>query len=421
MNLSKTTIKLFRHFQRLLLGSFQKDNLPIILSMNFPLFVPTYEIDGRIYRRNIQKTRRNEYGVNFGTSDTADLYGESDSCGSAVNALNSSDETRTMTSESSDLLTTDMTDETDEDQLEQNEEFIVNYNKKTKKWTAKIKIPVLLRRFVIGPKGSMKRKIEEETSCRLNFPTKKKKKHPVEIVSMTSEESVMRCRDRIHLIIHGARDRASYTHFISIPMTHETIKDNFLKFMNTVKNDEELSDSCREETVFQEPRKLHLTITMLSLLDISEEKSISNSLEKIINTRVSEILNGKPLEVEIKGLEIMNDDPTRVNVLYALTSSDKLANVVDTIAHAMSDTGFAPQQDSVKIHLTLMNTRYMWEKKKKRGRMDVAKLLEKYRNYDFGKVTITEVHISILNGSADEYGYYSSIGTFKLNGIIDGT
>ncbi|VDO11642.1 unnamed protein product [Brugia timori] len=90
MNLSKTTIKLFRHFQRLLLGSFQKDNLPIILSMNFPLFVPTYEIDGRIYRRNIQKTRslrcsffRNEYEVNFGTSDTADLYGESDSCGSA--------------------------------------------------------------------------------------------------------------------------------------------------------------------------------------------------------------------------------------------------------------------------------------------------------------------------------------------------
>ncbi|EJW82898.1 hypothetical protein WUBG_06193 [Wuchereria bancrofti] len=100
--------------------------------MDFPLFVPTYEIDGRIYRRNIQKTRRNEYEINFGTSDTADLYGENDSCGAAVDALNSSDETRTMTSESSDLLTTDMADETDDDQLEQNEEFIVNYNKKQK-------------------------------------------------------------------------------------------------------------------------------------------------------------------------------------------------------------------------------------------------------------------------------------------------
>ncbi|EFO16406.1 KH domain-containing protein [Loa loa] len=325
-----------------------------------------------------------------------------------------------MTDESSDLLTTDVADETDEDQLERNEEFVVNYNKKTKKWTAKIKIPVPLRRFVIGPKGSMKRKIEEETSCRLNFPTKKKKKRPVEIMSMTSEESVMRCRDRIHLIIHGARDRATYTHFVSIPMTHETVKDSFLKFMDTIKNDEELSDSCREETVFQESRKLHLTITMLSLLDTDEEKSVSSSLETVINTRVSEILNGKPLEVEIKGLEIMNDDPTRVNVLYALISSEKLSDVVNTIANAMSDTGFAPQQDSVKIHLTLMNTRYMWEKKKERGRMDVTKLLEKYRDYEFGKVTVTEVHISTLNGTIDEQGYYSSIGTFELNKIRDG-
>ncbi|CAG9535086.1 unnamed protein product [Cercopithifilaria johnstoni] len=322
-----------------------------------------------------------------------------------------------MTSESSNLLTTDAADETDEDQLKRGEEFVVNYNKNTKKWTAKIKIPVPLWHFVIGPKGSMKRKIEEETSCRLNFPVKKKKRRPVEIVSMTSEESVMRCRDRIQLIIHEARGRASYTHFVSIPMTHEIIKDSFLKFVNTIKNDEELPDSCREETVFQESRKLHLTITMLSLLDTNEEKSVSNSLETVINTHVREVLSGEPLEVEVKGLEIMNDDPTRVNVLYALISSDKLVNIANTIAEAMSDTGYAPQQNSVKLHLTLMNTRYLWEKKKKREKMDVTKLLEKYRNYDFGKVTIAEVHISNLKGPADEHGYYSSIGTFELNRI----
>ncbi|VBB34792.1 unnamed protein product [Acanthocheilonema viteae] len=238
---------------------------------------------------------------------------------------------------------------------------------------------------------------------------------------MTSEESVMRCRDRIHLVIHETRGRASYTHFISIPMTHEIIKDSFIKFMDTIKNDEELSDSCREETVFQEPKKLHLTITMLSLLDTDEEKSVLNSLETVINTRVREVLSGKSLEVNVKGLEIMNDDPTRVNVLYALISSDKLADIANAIAEAMSDTGFAPQQDSVKIHLTLMNTRYMWEKMKKRGRMDVTKLLEKYRNYDFGKVTIAEVHISNLKGPVDEHGYYSSIGTFELNRITHDT
>lgn len=42
-----------------------------------------------------------------------------------------------MTSESSELLTTDVADETDEDHHKRNKEFIVNYNKKTKKWIAK--------------------------------------------------------------------------------------------------------------------------------------------------------------------------------------------------------------------------------------------------------------------------------------------
>ncbi|VDK79432.1 unnamed protein product [Litomosoides sigmodontis] len=408
MHLSRTATQLFERFRPLLLELFQKGNLSINLPMNFPLFVPTYEVGGRIYRRNIQRTTRNEYEVNLETNDTADLYGESDSCNSAVDTLNSSDETKSMTSESSNPLTTDVADETD-DQLSRDEEFVVNYNKKTKKWTAKIKVPLPLWHVVIGPRESMKKKIEEETSCRLNFPAKKRRKRPV-------EESVMRCRDRIQLLIHGARDRASYTHFVSIPMTHETIKESFLKFVNTVKNDEELSESCRDETVFQESRKLHLTITMLSLLDTDEEKLVSNSLGTVINTRVKEILDGKPLEVKVKGLEIMNDDPTRVNVVYALVSSDKLVDTVNTIAEAMSDTGFAPQQDSVKIHLTLMNTRYMWEKKKKKGRMDVTTLLEKYRNYEFGEVTIAEVHISNLKGPVDEHGYYSSIGTFELNG-----
>lgn len=57
---------------------------------------------------------------------------------------------------------------------------------------------------------------------------------------MTSEESVMRCRDRIELLLLGARDRAAYTHFVSIPMTHEVIKENFRKFVEAVMGDDEL-------------------------------------------------------------------------------------------------------------------------------------------------------------------------------------
>lgn len=57
---------------------------------------------------------------------------------------------------------------------------------------------------------------------------------------MTSEESVVRCRDRIELLLIDARERAAFSHFVSIPMTHENITENFEKFVETVINDDEL-------------------------------------------------------------------------------------------------------------------------------------------------------------------------------------
>ncbi|VDN06159.1 unnamed protein product [Thelazia callipaeda] len=331
---------------------------------------------------------RLQFQANHETGDTPDLYHDSDVCSLSDDVI-SLDEF-SMTSDSSDLKTTDFTDDTDEDRLKQNEEVAINYNNSTKKWSCKITIPTILRRFVIGPKESIKRKIETETSCQINFP-KKKKKSTAEIVSIVSEESIMRCRDRIQLIMYEARDKAAFTHFISIPMTHEIIKENFTKFIDMIKNDYELSDSCRVESIFQDPKKLHLTITMLSLIDSNEEKLVSSCLAAVIDSRVRKIIDHEPIEAEVSGLEIMNDDPSRAQVLYARISSEKLLHVGNILSEAMNDAGFIPEQESVKLHLTLMNTRYMWEKEKKKGRMDVTQLLEKYGDYKFGKVTISEV------------------------------
>lgn len=40
-------------------------------------------------------------------------------------------------------------------------------------------MPRKLRRFIIGHNGKLKRKLEEETNCKLIFPSKKNKNHPV--------------------------------------------------------------------------------------------------------------------------------------------------------------------------------------------------------------------------------------------------
>uniref|UniRef100_A0A183DFQ4 AKAP7_NLS domain-containing protein n=1 Tax=Gongylonema pulchrum TaxID=637853 RepID=A0A183DFQ4_9BILA len=99
-------------------------------------------------------------------------------------------------------------------------------------------------------------------------------------------------------------------------------------------------------------------------------------------------LAGQPLEAEIGGLDIMNNDPTHARVLYACVSSGRLQDFTDAIANAMSDAGFALQEKSVKLHMTLLNVKYA---EGSIETMDVSRLLEKYGNFQFGRITIREV------------------------------
>ena len=43
----------------------------------------------------------------------------------------------------------------------------------------------------------------------------------------------------------------------------------------------------------------------------------------VINGCFRALLEGRSLDVEVRGLEYMNDDPTRVRVLYAVARSEK--------------------------------------------------------------------------------------------------
>ncbi|VDM41536.1 unnamed protein product [Toxocara canis] len=237
---------------------------------------------------------------------------------------------------------------------------IIKFNPKSKKWSTSIDIPKDMRRYVIGAKGRKKRKIEELTDCRLIFPSRGK---------------------RMRLIM---QKKAPYTHFVSLPMNDPDLQASFTKFAEIIQNDEELSDSCREPMLFQQPKKLHLTVVMLSLLDDDDMQLAAESLEQVISNQVRKTLDGKKLEVEVKGLQCMNDNPTKVRVLYVNAFSEKLDEIMNTIADAMGETELAPRRaKTVKIHLTLMNTRYC-------------------------------VHISSLMGPKDEDGYYSHIAKCEL-------
>ena len=67
-------------------------------------------------------------------------------------------------------------------------------------------------------------------------------------------------------------------------------------------------------SLFQETNKLHLTLTTLSLLDDYEMRDGQELLKRL---DLDSILGGTKLEVNVRGLEVMNDDPSDADVLYA--------------------------------------------------------------------------------------------------------
>lgn len=115
-----------------------------------------------------------------------------------------------------------------------------------------------------------------------------------------------------------------------------------------------------DESLFQTPDKLHITLGVLVLLNKDEIDELTEILDEFrINSlklcffsidtalinfifivflsvffliRNRPMLEKKVFEARIEGLEIMNDDPSEVDVLYAkVTECDALIEVVDAL------------------------------------------------------------------------------------------
>uniref|UniRef100_A0A0M3K9Z8 Activating signal cointegrator 1 complex subunit 1 (inferred by orthology to a human protein) n=1 Tax=Anisakis simplex TaxID=6269 RepID=A0A0M3K9Z8_ANISI len=386
--------------------------------------------------------------------DTVDLYGDDDGTDNCVVDDNGSEDQFDVNNEGnsatyenieSALLTSDQHESsiesdtgvsheilTDDNhlQLSDSNDTASNYDGSTKneikfdtssrKWSTRMIIPREMIRFIVGVKGSTKRKLENETDCRIVLPDQKSKtQQSIGIISTKSEESVSRCIDRIQLLIMNKRERSAYTHFIAIPLNSTEIQQSFNQFIDLIHNDEQLPNTCRELSVFQAPIKLHITVVMLSLLDKNEIVEATNTLRKHANKCVEEMIRGEGIEVEMRGLEFMNDDPSRVRVLFAKIHSERLQQLVDAIADGFGEVGLAPRrQDRVKIHCTLMNTRYAIEKGiKDNDTMDVRMLMEKYGEFYFGHVTLSEVISKFLLLSSPSGSDMPQVGVIKFNDI----
>ena len=86
-----------------------------------------------------------------------------------------------------------------------------------------------------------------------------------------------------------------------------------------------------DETIFQTETLLHLTVGTMALLDQRERNLARDILMDCKENIIQPLLLDKSLEFSIEGLEIMNDDPAAVDVLYGKIQDDSgaLQRIVD--------------------------------------------------------------------------------------------
>lgn len=103
------------------------------------------------------------------------------------------------------------------------------------------------------------------------------------VITARNREAIISARHRIQLLMESSKKNINYTHFLSIPLNKQGIIDNFNSFKTDTLEKYNWRNGKAEqykidESLFQTPSKLHLTIGMLKLLDDDEKKRAVNAL-----------------------------------------------------------------------------------------------------------------------------------------------
>lgn len=276
---------------------------------------------------------------------------------------------------------------------------------KSGKFTTSFYVPGPLQSVIIGTKGRVLKDLQDRTKTIIKVP-RINEKGDVRVTG-SSERNVASARNQIEMIVLNKRNRMDVTHFISIPILSEEIRRSFKTFQEEILGDPPIKGI--DESIFQNPNKLHLTIVTLTIFE-NELEDIKNVLEAFFqNESNKKILNKlKGSKLFIRGVEIMNDDPTDVKVLYGKVhlESTELKNEFQAFCNSILDHLYKKglikkQYDNVKLHLTLMNAAFRrksddYDRRSQTGSFDASFLMQKYKNYEFGASIFNCMHLSTL-------------------------
>ncbi|XP_041511632.1 activating signal cointegrator 1 complex subunit 1 isoform X4 [Microtus oregoni] len=252
---------------------------------------------------------------------------------------------------------------------------------------ATVSAPSLLYKHIVGKRGDTKKKIEMETKTSINIP--KPGQQGKIVITGQHRNGVISARTRIDVLLDTFRRKQPFTHFLSFFLNEVEVQERFLKFQ------EEVLEKCSmdrgvDSSIFQNPKKLHLTIGMLVLLS---EQEIQQTCE-ILQRCKEEFI--------------------------------KLQELVDRMLERFQALGLIVKDwSSVKLHATVMNTllrkdpsaegrynlytpdgKYIF---KERESFDGRNILKTFENFYFGSLKLNSIHIS-QRFTVDSFGNYASCG-----------
>ncbi|XP_017049378.1 activating signal cointegrator 1 complex subunit 1 [Drosophila ficusphila] len=263
---------------------------------------------------------------------------------------------------------------------------------------------------LIGLKGSTKRRIEEETRTEIYVPRHNEISNDI-LIRAKQRSHVCGALRQIRHIITSLRKRMKPTHFLAVALNSGEVKDRFVELKKSIL---EAQLPGIDEELFISERSIHLTLGVYVLLDDDERKKALDELEACrplladLNT---------PFDIKVKGLEIMNDDPSSTRVLYGRVESSGLQKFADQCLAHFQTTGLCAtdnnQRESIKLHMTLMNNRYRKEAMKSGDSFDAREILKRFGDFDFGTAKCQAVHLCVLK-SRGEDEFYKITGSLEF-------
>jgi len=335
----------------------------------------------------------------------------------------------------------------------------IHYDDFERKYTLSIIVDKAFLPFVVGKERANIERIKKETGAFITIPGPASIDEHV-VITAEREKIVVAAKNRIDEAIVVGMNRLPYTHFISFPLTIGDIPKNFTKFKSSILENYMDASPGLDESCFIEPERLHLTILMLKLYSQEQIKKTQELFKdnKFLD-QVQRILDGRPIIIEIKGLEIMGDDPSDVGVLYGKLTETEGATTLKTLCdflitsflqtnlisdeeivrqrlysyHTNEDTGIETKTLKIKFHATLINTKYREDKKApieikggskdkrdkrkekdERKNFDAYNILEDFKDIKLGREILSSFHLSSLCNIDTSTGYYKSEANISL-------